>query len=240
MIRIDVDPVEMTLNARPTLAILGDASLASEGIASLLAGAGVSKPGFGEERIATVRAEGRGAAYHAERSEHVEALRRAIPRDGILVTDMTMMAYVACGLYPVYEPRTFMFPSGYGTLGFSLPAAIGAKVARPETAVVCIVGDGGYQFTMGEVGTAIQERLGLPIVIFNDSTYSAVKEAQADWRGRRFLGVDLVNPDFVDLARAYRIPGVRVDSPEALEAEVVTALGRQMPTIIEVPIPGWV
>ena len=139
---------------------------------------------------------------------------------------MTMMSYVACGVYPVYEPRTFLFPSGFGTLGFSLPAAIGAKIGRPEAGVVAVVGDGGFQYTMGDLGCAVQERLGLPIVIFNDSTYSAVKHAQMEERGGRYLAVDLINPDYVKLADAYGIPGVRANSPEELEREVKLAFER--------------
>ena len=182
LIRIDVDAHELSLNAAPTLPILGDAGLAAEGIASLL-GAGSDAWRWLDARSASdARKRAEETAWHAERRNYVDALRSAIPRDGIFVNDMTQMSYVGCYLYPVYEPRTFMFPSGYGTLGFSMPAAIGAKIAMPDHAVVPIVGDGGYQFTMSELGTAIQERLGLPIVIFNDSTYSAVKEAQANSR----------------------------------------------------------
>ncbi len=115
--------------------------------------------------------------------------------------------------------------------GFSVPAAIGAKIGRPDAGkvVIPIIGDGGYQFTMSELGTAVQERICLPIVIFNDSTYSAVKEAQSDSRGGRYIGVDLVNPDYVDLAKAYRIPGVRAHSPEELEREIALALERDLP-----------
>jgi acetolactate synthase-1/2/3 large subunit len=240
LIRIDVDERELTLNASPTLAILGDAGLAAEGIASLLAAGPAGAAGFNRRVVAEARVRAEASAWHAERRDYLDALRRAIPRDGILVTDMTQMSYVGCYLYPVYEPRTYMFPSGYGTLGFSMPAAIGAKIAMPDRAVVPIVGDGGYQFTMSELGTAIQERLGLPIVIFNDSTYSAVKEAQADSRGSRYIGVDLVNPDYVDLAKAYRIPGVRAESPQDLELEIAAALQRDVPTLIDVPIEPWV
>jgi thiamine pyrophosphate-dependent acetolactate synthase large subunit-like protein len=240
LIRVDVDEHELTLNAVPTLGILGDAGLAAEGIAALLSGGRVSSDGFDAKAVADARARAEATAFHAERRNYIDALRRAIPRDGILVTDMTQMSYVGCYLYPVYEPRTYMFPSGYGTLGFSMPAAIGAKIARPDAAVVPIVGDGGYQFTMSELGTAVQERLGLPIVIFNDSTYSAVKEEQANSRGARYIGVDLVNPDYVDLAKAYRIPGVRAHSPEELEREIGAALQRDLPTIIDVPIEPWV
>jgi thiamine pyrophosphate-dependent acetolactate synthase large subunit-like protein len=240
LIRVDVDERELTLNAQPTAPILGDARMAAEGMVELLAGVNYAHQSFPADRITSARADGEATAWHPERRPYVDALRRAIPRDGIAVMDMTQMSYVACGVYPVYEPRTFMFPSGYGTLGFALPAAIGAKIGRPEAAVVAVAGDGGFQFTMSELGTAVQERLGIPIVIFNDSCYSAVKENQAIHRGGRFIGVDLINPDYVDLAHAYRIPGVRAESPEAMEAAISVALTRDLPTIIDVPIEPWV
>ena len=239
LIRIDVDARELTLNAKPTLPILGDARLAAEGIASLLAGNEVRNPGFGVERITEVREATRLESWGADRLPYVEALRNAVPRDGVTAFDMTMMAYVACGLYPVYEPRTFMFPSGYGTLGFAVPAALGAKIARPDTPVVAICGDGGFQYTMEEVGTAVHHRIGVPIVIFNDSTYSAVKDEQGRSRGGRYIGVDLVNPDYVKLAAAYGIEGVRAESPEEMTAAIVAAFDRDLPTIIDVPIAPW-
>jgi thiamine pyrophosphate-dependent acetolactate synthase large subunit-like protein len=239
-IRVDVDEHELTLNAQPTESILGDARLAAAGMVQLLAGENYTATSFPRDRIVAARAQAEATSWHAERRPYIDALRRAIPRDGIAVTDMTQLSYVACNLYPVYEPRTYMFPSGYGTLGFALPAAIGAKIARPDAAVVAVCGDGGFQFTMSELGTAVQERLGIPVVIFNDSCYSAVKENMAQTRGGRFLAVDLVNPDYVDLAKAYRIPGIRAESPEALEQAISDALARDLPTIIDVPIEPWV
>ncbi len=240
LIRVDVDARELTLNAKPTLPILGDARLAAEGIASLLAGNEVRNPGFGPERIAEVRITTHLESWGADRLPYIEALRNAVPRDGVVAFDMTMMSYVACGFYPAYEPRTFMFPSGYGTLGFAVPAALGAKIARPDTPVVAVCGDGGFQYTMEEVGTAVHHRIGVPIVIFNDSTYSAVKDAQGRSRGGRFIGVDLVNPDYVKLAAAYGIEGVRAESPEEMFAAITAAFARDLPTIIDVPIDPWV
>jgi thiamine pyrophosphate-dependent acetolactate synthase large subunit-like protein len=231
---------QLTLNARPTLPILGDARQVAEAIVDRLSNEPGSSSEHTAESIVNARKNGELGAWHAERRDHVDALRRAIPRDGILVTDMTQMSYVATGLYEVYEPRTYMFPSGYGTLGFSLPAAIGAKVGKPDSMVVCVIGDGGFQYTMGELGCAVQERLGIPIVIFNDSTYSAVKEAQLESRGGRYIAVDLVNPDYVELAKAYGIPGIRATSPEMLEREILQAAERDLPTIIDVPIDPWV
>jgi hypothetical protein len=136
--------------------------------------------------------------------------------------------------------RTWMFPQGFGTLGFALPAAIGAKIAKPDTAVACVVGDGGFQFTMQEIATAVQYNIGLPVIIFNDSAYSAVKDEQNRERDGRFIAVDLKNPDYVKLAAAYDIPGIRVTSPEILETEIRSAFKRSQPTILDVPIPGWV
>lgn len=240
LIRIDVDARELTLNARPSLPILGDARLGAQGIASLLAGKGFRNPGFGVDHIAEVRTVTLRDSWGADRLPYVQALRAAVPREGIVTFDMTMMSYVSTSLFPVYEPRTFMFPSGYGTLGFAVPAALGAKVARPDTPVVAVCGDGGFQYTMEEVGTAVHHRIGVPIVIFNDSTYSAVKHEQGSSRGGRFIGVDLVNPDYVKLAAAYGIEGVRAESPEAMTAAIVDALGRDLPTIIDVPIAPWV
>jgi acetolactate synthase-1/2/3 large subunit len=239
-IRIDIDPREIELNYRPTLAIVADAATAVQGLVAGLREAGHVARGHDPIQVRAAREEAELRAWHADRRPHIDALRRAIPRSGILVTDMTMMAYVACGLYPVYEPRTFMFPSGYGTLGFALPAAIGAKIARPDAMVVPVVGDGGFQYTMAELACAVQEKLSLPIVIFNDSTYSAVKEAQKEYRGGRYIAVDLVNPDYVKLADAYGIPGVRVETPDELESAVKAAAQRSVPTIIDVPIEPWV
>jgi acetolactate synthase-1/2/3 large subunit len=121
-----------------------------------------------------------------------------------------------------------------------MPAAIGAKVGLGDAPVAAVVGDGGFQFTMQELATAIQFRLGIPIIIFNDSTYSAVKDEQKRSRGGRYAAVDLVNPDYVKLAEAYGIPGVRVERPEELATAIREALTRDQPTIIDVPIDGWV
>jgi acetolactate synthase-1/2/3 large subunit len=91
---------------------------------------------------------------------------------------------------------------------------------------------------MHELATAKQFAIGLPIVIFNDSTYTAVKMDQAMRYDRRYIGVDLVNPDFLKLAAAYGIPGVRANSPAELEAAIIEASTRNVPTIIDTPI-GW-
>ncbi|MCX7624221.1 MAG: thiamine pyrophosphate-binding protein, partial [Thermomicrobium sp.] len=234
-IRVDIDSSEVLRQYPPTLTLVADVRETARALLDALASRGLSRAGWAVEELATYKRAALAQAWGAEHARWLQALREALPRDGILVNDMTMMAYVGNRHYPVYAPRTYLFPTGYGTLGFALPAAIGAKIARPDRAVVALVGDGGFQFTMEELATAVQFRVGVPIVLFNDSSYTAVKDEQARSYGGRFVAVDLVNPDFVRLAEAYGIPGVRVTSPEALAEAVAQALQRDLPTLIEVP-----
>ena len=239
LVRIDIDPEEMTRNATPTVAIEADARVAATQLADALDQRETAST-WDPARFAEVREAARSAAFGAERYEWLEAIQAALPPEAPIAWDMTMMSYVAGFLYPVERPRTFLFPTGYGTLGFALPAAIGAKVGMGDTPVAVVVGDGGFQFTMQELATAIQFRLGIPIIIFNDSTYSAVKDEQKQSRGGRYAAVDLVNPDYVKLAEAYDIPGVRAETPAALTEAIREAVTRDQPTIIDVPIDGWV
>ena len=240
IIRIDIDPDEMNRNVTPEVPVLADAALATIELAATLAERKIHLHSFSKERIASARDYLMTNGFGADRDDYIQAIRRAVPRDGITVWDMTMMSYVACYRYPVLEPRTFMFPAGYGTLGFALPAALGAKLAQPDKAVVAIVGDGGFQFTMQELATAVMFGINIPIVIFDDSTYSAVKDAQKQWRDGRFQAVDLVNPEFTTLADAYGIPWARPENATDFEAELKAALERDSPTLIIAPIPGWV
>ncbi|MEJ7837521.1 MAG: thiamine pyrophosphate-binding protein [Thermomicrobiales bacterium] len=236
LIRIDIDPNEMIRNVQPSIEIHCDARAA---LLALESGIDRIASEWSIAEIQLARSSAENDAFGADRVAWLEAIRCAMPDDGIVAWDMTMMSYVACGLYKVTQPRTWLFPHGFGTLGFALPAAIGAKLGKPDTAVACVVGDGGFQFTMQEVATAVQYRIGLPIVIFNDSAYSAVKDEQARTREGNFIAVDLVNPDYVKLADAYGIAGIRATSPEILEREIEAALNRDLPTIIDVPIAGW-
>lgn len=241
LIRVDIDPVEVANNyGPPTLGIIADAAATADALLEVLRGRSSDiQPRTQPDEVEALRQEVLSVdETQALFAAHSDALRAAIPRDGIIVQDMTMMSYRMNNRYPAYAPRTYLFPSTYGTLGFSLPAAIGAKIGKPDTPVVCVVGDGGFQFTMQELATAIQFDVSLPIVIFNDSTYTAVKDAMTwTYGGDRTMAVDLVNPDYVKLAGAYGIPGVRVERPEDLQAAVTEAYNAAGPTIIDVPIP---
>ena len=124
------------------------------------------------------------------------ALRRALPRDAITVADVTQMAYRMLVDFPVYQPRSFLHPAGSVAMGFGIPAALGAKTAFPERTVVAVVGDGCFLMSGMELATAVQEKLPIVVVLINDGALTLIKAIQHRRYESRFLGVDLINPDF--------------------------------------------
>ncbi len=164
-------------------------------------------------------------------------LRQALPADGVLVNDMTMVSYRAAALFPVDAPRSYMFPIYFGTLGFSLPAAIGAQVACPQRPVLSLSGDGGFLFTAEELATAMREQLPVVAVVFNDSSYAAIDGNFRDNFGGRSVDVRLHNPDFAALGRAFGAAAETVDAPPALGRAVAHAFEQRRPTLIEYRLP---
>ena len=160
------------------------------------------------------------------------AVRDALPRDGTLVNDMTSVCYKGPRHFPTYEPRTYLFPTYFGTLGFALPAAIGAMVARPEKKVVCLVGDGGFLFTAQELSTALALKQPLPIVVLNDKGYMELEVAFRRSHNRT-IDCSLVTPDFVKFARSFGASGTRVGEPDELRRAIRAAFRRKRPTVIE-------
>ena len=166
----------------------------------------------------------------------VRALRAAIPDDGILVSELTQVGYLSRVAYPVYEPRTFLTPGYQGTLGYGFPTALGAKIGRPDRAVVSITGDGGFGWNLQELSTARKYGIGTVTVVFADGAYGNVRRTQADSFEGRFIGSDLANPDFVKLAEAFGVAGARASSPAQLEGLLRETAGGTEPVLIEVPV----
>ncbi len=238
LIHIDIDPAEHGKRYQPDVSIIADATRALSDLLEAVRSGSRPKERWSEEQVAIIRdrlfepSDARVAGY----VPYIDAMREGMDRDAILCNDMTMMAYEGVRYFPVYEPRSYTFPRGFGTLGSALPTAIGAKVGCPDKQVVAMVGDGGFQFTMEELGAAVHHRIPVTTVIFNDSTHTAVKAAQKRTYPGRYVAVDLVNPDYVKLADAYGIQGIRAESPEALSEALAAAKSSEMPVIIDVPI----
>jgi thiamine pyrophosphate-dependent acetolactate synthase large subunit-like protein len=144
--------------------------------------------------------------------------------------------------FPVLLPRTFLYPVGSAALGYGVPAAIGAKIARPDRPVICVVGDGGFMYSVNELATAVKYRLPVVFLVMNDERYGAIKWLQQTLFEGRWGEADLVNPDFPALARAFGARGERVNGVESLGAAIKSALAAGGPTVLELPMaidPPW-
>jgi acetolactate synthase-1/2/3 large subunit len=235
LILMNADPQDLGDPRRPAVAVEADARLGLAALAGELEGL-PRRPGTWcdlDEVRATCAAELEGVQ---PQTRFVQALRAAIPEDGILVSEMTQVGYIARVAYPVYAPRTFITPGYQGTLGYGFPTALGVKAGLPDRAVVSITGDGGFGYGLAELATARRYNIGLVTVVFDDRAFGNVKRTQKTDFGGRVLGTDLTNPDYVRLAESFGVRGMRVDTPEGLEGALREALADGGPVLIAVPV----
>jgi acetolactate synthase-1/2/3 large subunit len=187
------------------------------------------------------------AAIKASESKRLEALgqdtyaalkllRAAMHRNDVLVNDQSILNYWASAFFPVLEPGTFLYPSGSGTLGYALPAAIGAactvKRSGEARKIVCIAGDGGFQYTQHELATLAQYDLPVKILLVNDDSYGVIAFLQRTMFGQTHE-IALKNPDFCRVAEAYGIRAERITSVDALEQRIPQWLSAPGPALLE-------
>lgn len=171
----------------------------------------------------------------------LDAIRAGVEREGIVVNDETAIAYNALTYLPVYAPRTFLSSAKFGTLGYGLPAAIGAKIGRPDRRVVAICGDGGLLLNCHELATVVQEKLTLAILVHNDQGYGAIRHSQDELYAGRRIGVDLHTPEMRSLAESFGLSYTRPSDPGQLREAIERGAGGSGPMLIEwvqpVPFP---
>ncbi|WP_143731198.1 5-guanidino-2-oxopentanoate decarboxylase [Microbulbifer sp. GL-2] len=238
LIRIDIDPAQLVCNANPDLAICADATESLQQLNTALAQRNGDAREQSEKEVAQLLQDCRKEWWDGseERLPWVEALRKALPEDGILVTDSTQLAYNTNHALPLYHPHSHLTcTTGYGTLGFALPAAIGAKLSSDRD-VIALIGDGGLMFTLGELAVAVEQQLPLPILVWNNAGYGEIRDFM-DAAKVPQEGVNLRTPDFVALARSFGAEGCRIDQPDQLADTVKAAFNRQTPTLIEISAP---
>ncbi|MGV9712822.1 thiamine pyrophosphate-dependent enzyme [Gordonia sp. NPDC003424] len=168
--------------------------------------------------------------------DHLAAIRRALPRDGFFVDEVSQVGFSSYFSFPVDAPRQFITCGHQGNLGYGFPTALGVKAAHRDSAVVSVTGDGGFQFGIQELATAVQHRLGVVVVVFDNSAYGNVKADQTRIYDNA-VGSTLHNPDFVALARAYGAHGETVTTSDGLERAVRDGIARDLPTVVVVPMP---
>jgi acetolactate synthase-1/2/3 large subunit len=235
VVRIDLDPTEIARHARPEVALLADAG---EALEALLPQIRRAERGAWRERVAAVKEEVR-ALYRRELAPQlawIEAIRAALPEDGIVVEDLTQINYVSRIAFPVYGPRQYLTSGYQGTLGAGYPQALGAKVACPDRPVLSISGDGGFMYNVQELATAMQHGINVVAVVFDDGAYGNVRRMQRQLYGNRIIASDLANPDFVQLAQSFGMTARQVADPDDLAEALTDAFGRDEPALITVKV----
>jgi acetolactate synthase I/II/III large subunit len=230
LIRVDVDPAQLARNVRPSLAIWADARQALSSLSGLLAG-NPRTGGSGAAWAAGLRAQLR-AVREEGYAQFFDALQEALP-GLILVGDSAQPNYRAWLQYETDAPRRYFHSaSGYGTLGYAVPAAIGAKLGAPELPVVALIGDGAAQFTLGELAAAAE--LGLPVIflLWNNRGYEEIRRFMREG-GIEPTGVDPPNPDFLQVAAGLGCHAVRTRNLAALQVALRQAALASGPTLIE-------
>ena len=238
LVRIDIDAAAIATNADPHVRLVGDAADTLDALAKrLVSGIGRESPqARAREARAALRADAatEGAAWR----EILAALAPVVDRSTVIAGDSTMVCYYgALSGLAVHRPAGFLYPTGGGTLGYGLPAAIGAKVAEPASRVIAILGDGGIMFTVAELAAAAQLGLALPVLVVDNGGYGEIRNEMVD-RGDPVAAVDLGSVDFAALGRSMGCRGVRSDDPADLTAAVTEAFAADRPTVLWLPTAG--
>jgi len=236
LIRIDIDSERLNSNFAADVAILSDAGPAMNALLARLGKRNVHFPeSAGTRRASDVRArlEAQWPAAWLGQRRTLETLQKALP-EVIIVGDSTQPVYSGNHMFEAVRPRSwFNSATGYGTLGYGLPAAVGAKLAAPDRPVVALIGDGGIQFTLPELASAIEAKASIIILLWNNHGYGEIKRYMQN-RGIPTIGVDIYTPDFLAVARGFGCHAERASGFEHLHQLLRTAARADRPTVIEV------
>jgi thiamine pyrophosphate-dependent acetolactate synthase large subunit-like protein len=234
VIHIDADADEVGRNVPAEVGLVGDAKTVLRQILHALDGHHNGNSRRGDLHSVMQAANAAAEAAWPEPIGFLRDLRAGLARDAIVFCD-SLIQYWAARHFPAYAPRSMHLPWTFGTLGSSLPMAIGAKVAFPQRQVVTLCGDGALMFTLPELATAVQAEANIVIVVCNDRGYGAMRMHQQRRFGR-FIASDLTTPDFPNVANAFGARGIRIDSAKDIAPALTTALSHNGPVLIEVPL----
>ncbi|CAI9398880.1 Acetolactate synthase isozyme 2 large subunit [Pleomorphomonas sp. T1.2MG-36] len=241
LVRIDIDPEEM-VRLKADAPIVADARGGARALIDAirrLAADGPKRDGNAirdEIRAAKAAVEAEIAKVQPE-VDYLRAIRAALPDDGFFLTELCQAGFASYFAWDARQPRTYVSEGYQGTLGYGFPTALGVKVANPNRKVVAVCGDGGFMFGVQELATAVQEGIGVVVVVFDNGAYGNVRRDQRTRFEGRFIASELRNPDFLKLASAFGIEAHSVRSPTELSSVLPAALAAEQTVIVHVAVP---
>ena len=243
IIHMDVDPAEIGKNQTTSVAVVGDVRASLRIMVNLLMKKAMKKT---EENNWLKHVKETKAYWKENLKLHpgemgaakiLRKLRELLPHQSIVTTEVGQHQMWASLFFDVIQPGTFFSSTGLGTMGWGFPAAIGAKVAKPDVPVVDIAGDGSFAMTENSLATAVLEDIPVIVFVLNNSTLGMVAQWQRTFYQRRMIGVDEKHcPDYVKLAESYGAQGIRAQSMDELDRAIKTALSSNVATVIDIPI----
>lgn len=232
VVRVDISPAQRDKNLAATVGITGDAAAVVGSLLAALPAEARSTPDLASARAA-IDAEMRETAPDAVAL--AESIVEALPADAIVAGDSSQIVYLALGsVLRSPHPHSLLYTPTYATLGYGLPAAIGARVAQTEHPVVTVIGDGALMFCVNELVTAVEQRLDVTIVCVDNGGYAEIRQNEVD-RGMAPIGVDLVQPDWAALATAFGATGRRVDRTEDIAHSIREAIAEGGVQLVHIP-----
>jgi 5-guanidino-2-oxopentanoate decarboxylase len=236
IVRIDIDPLELTSQYAPALAIQADARAAMLALSSALSKrATPTERSRGEMRTQAILARNAASMTDIQKmhARIWRIVRAALPADAIVMGDASQIVYTGSFAMPMEIPGCWHYSGTYCSLGVALPMAVGAKIGAPDRPVIAVAGDGGVLFTLNELATAAEERLALPVLVWNNDALKEIVD-QMDRRDIPRIGVEPKSPDFVGVAQSLGCHATRAASAEHLGRCIRDALRADRPTLIEV------
>ena len=239
IIHFDIDPAEIDKNIKADVAVLGDCKQTLPAVTALL------KPAKHEdwlqsfhtyEEVETekvIRPELQPSGDMLSMGEVVRAVSDATHDEAILVTDVGQNQMMSARYFRYKEPRSIVTSGGLGTMGFGMPAAIGATFGRPDRTVCVFMGDGGFQMNLQELGTIMEQQAPVKMIMLNNNFLGNVRQWQAMFFNRRYSFTPMLNPDYLQIAAAYGIPARRVMTREELREAVNEMLSTDGPFLLE-------
>lgn len=239
VIHFDIDPAEINKNIRVDVAVLGNCKQTLPAVTALL------RPATHEEWLASfrpyeeveaekvIRPELQPSGGMLSMGEVVRAVSDATHDEAILVTDVGQNQMMSARYFRYKEPRSIVTSGGLGTMGFGMPAAIGATFGRPDRTVCVFMGDGGFQMNLQELGTIMEQQAPVKMIMLNNNFLGNVRQWQAMFFNRRYSFTPMLNPDYLQIAAAYGIPARRVMTREELREAVNEMLSTDGPFLLE-------
>ena len=242
VVHLEIDPAEIDKNVHADYPVLGDCKQSLAALIELVAPKKLDSwllrfdELYAKEYEVVIEKDTKPTKEGLTMGEVIVAVNKAADSDAVIVTDVGQHQMIACRYAEFVRSKSNVTSGGLGTMGFALPAAIGAKMGAPDRQVVAVIGDGGYQMTIQELGTIFQTGAAVKILVLNNEYLGMVRQWQQLFFDRRYASTEMTNPDFVTIAKGYHIPAQKVTERKDLASAIEEMINAEGPYFLEVAV----